>query len=233
VLSLVSAREVRKVAARDLANAIASGSDGGTTVSATLVACRLAGIQILATGGIGGVHRGWQSQPDVSEDLHELARSRVCVVSSGAKSVLDIAATLEVLETLGIPTLGWRTHQFPVFYSAGTLPVSQRADELQFVTRVLRTRWNLLDQDGGVLLANPVPAADALSAAELERIVDEAQAEAKPRGIFGSALTPFLLDRVAHKTRGRSVQANLALLKSNATLAGELSVQWAGDNSSE
>lgn len=219
--------DARKAAARDLPLCLAQGASAGTTVSATLAACRLAGIRVFATGGIGGVHRGWAGHRDVSSDLGELARTPCCVVSSGAKSVLDLPATLETLETLGVPVLGHRTSAFPCFYSGGDprLPVPEV--DLAQAARVCLTRWRDLGQDGGVLLANPAPASAALEAGPLDRAVEAAVEEAGRRGIAGPALTPFLLSSLAAATGGRSLACNLALLVDNASVAGRLAVALA------
>ncbi len=216
--------EARKAAARDLPLALAEGASAGTTVSATLAACRLAGIRVFATGGIGGVHRGWAGHRDVSSDLEELARTPCCVVSSGAKSVLDLPATLETLESLGVPVLGHETGCFPCFYSGGDprLPVP-RAD-LALASRTCALRWGPLGQTGGLLLANPAPAEAALDAAPLERAVEDAVQQAVERGVAGAALTPFLLTALAEATGGASLACNLALLEDNARVAGRLAV---------
>ncbi len=220
--------QARKVGARDLAAAIAEGASAGTTVSATLAACRLAGIQVFATGGIGGVHRGWSSHRDVSSDLEELARTSCCVVSSGAKTVLDLPATLESLESLGVPVLGHGCEDFPRFYSRGdgSLPIP-RAASLDAVASICRTRWQLLDQPGGVLVANPVPEEAALDPGPLEEAVEQAVAAAEARGVRGAAVTPFLLSALAKATQGRSLAGNLALLEDNAAVAGRLAVALA------
>jgi len=226
--ALAQTPEPDKLGARDLARALALGRTGGTTVSGTLAACRLAGVRVFATGGIGGVHRGWTARPDVSSDLGELARTPCCVVSSGAKSVLDLPATLEALEALGVPVLGWGTAAFPASHTPGApaLAVPEVADAAT-VAELCRRRWEELRQGGGVLLANPVPAAAALDRGEVEAAVDRAEAEARRQGVTGPALTPFLLDALAGTTGGRSVQANLALLASNAALAARVAVALA------
>ncbi|RMH04470.1 MAG: pseudouridine-5'-phosphate glycosidase [Planctomycetota bacterium] len=220
--------EREKVAARDLAPVLAAGRSGGTTVSATLAACRLAGIPVFATGGIGGVHRGWNEHRDVSSDLEELARTPCCVVSSGAKSVLDLPATLESLESLGIPVLGLGCSGFPRFHCGPdpALPIRPVAD-VEEAARICRLRWRELGQSGGVLLANPVPAAAALPAETIEEAVDRAVAEAGRRGIAGPALTPFLLESLASATGGAALACNLALLENNAAAAGRLAVALA------
>ena len=212
-----------KVAARDLARALALGHPGGTTVGATLVACRLAHIPVFATGGIGGVHRGWADHLDVSGDLLELARAPTVVVSAGAKSILDLPATLEALEALGVPVLGWRCDRLPRFHAPpqGDLPIP-RVDDLAVVADLCRIRWRDLDQRAGVLLANPLDPALALDPAEHDAALAAALDRARAQGVAGPALTPFLLGELADGTGGRSLHANLALLEANAALAARL-----------
>ena len=223
-----------KVAAGGLAGSIAAGDRAGTTVSATLVACRLARpapIRVFATGGIGGVHRGWTTRPDISADLPELERTACCVVCAGSKAVLDVAATLELLETLRVPVLGYRTDFFPRFYAGGTaaLPVPRRVEDVAAAARLCRLRWESLEQSGGVLLTQPVAAEAAVDEAALEAVIEAAEQAAVRDGIHGAALTPYLLNAVATGTGGASLRANLALLAQNATLAAELAVAIASD----
>ncbi|MHC5007624.1 MAG: pseudouridine-5'-phosphate glycosidase [Planctomycetota bacterium] len=213
-----------KASARDLASVMAGGRTAGTTVSATLLACLRAvpaPIRVLATGGIGGVHRGWAEHPDVSCDLRQLATSPVCVVASGAKSMLDVPATVEVLETLGIPVIGYRADRFPRFYGspAEGLPAPRRVENAQEVAEVCQTHWRTLGCSTGVLLASPPPGGQGLEEAEIEPLVAEAEAEARRRGITGGARTPYVLSAVASGTGGRAVDANIALLAANARLA--------------
>jgi pseudouridine-5'-phosphate glycosidase len=217
----------RKASARDLATAMAGGRSAGTTVSATLLGCLRppAGpIRVLATGGLGGVHRGWTDHPDVSMDLRQLALSPVCVVASGVKSVLDVAATLEALEAFGIPVAAYRTDRFPGFYarSIGGLAAPARIDDPAQAARVCRTHWGTLGCPSGVLLANPVPEGLGLGVAETEPLVAEAEAEARGRGIDAGKRTPFVLNFIATRTGGRAVDANIALLAANARLAAEV-----------
>lgn len=228
IARLAAAPAARKLAARDLALALTERVDGGTTVSATLVAARLAGIRAFATGGIGGVHRGWQRRLDVSGDLLELARTPCVVVSAGAKSILDLPATLEALEALGVPVLGWRSERMPRFYSRGADDLKlPRVDDLERVAALCRLRWGALGQPGGVLLANPIAEEHALDDATLEAAIESAVERARAQQIHGAALTPFLLGALEAATGGRSVAANLALLEANAELAAQLAVQLA------
>jgi pseudouridine-5'-phosphate glycosidase len=217
---LATQKEVRKVSRRDLPIAVAQGEDGATTVAATMWVAALAGIEVMATGGIGGVHRG---QPfDVSADLPELAQTRVAVVCSGAKSILDLPLTLEWLETHGVPILGYQTDEFPAFYSRRSgLPVDARVDTPQEAARVIRTKWKL-GLEGGVLVTVPVSEEAELPRALAEEAIAQALAAAQEQGIAGKALTPFLLGQIAQSTDGASVEANIALLRKNAAVAARI-----------
>jgi pseudouridine-5'-phosphate glycosidase len=224
---LATSRDIRKASRRDLAVAIAQGADASTTVAATMLLAYRAGIRVFATGGIGGVHPVESGEPlDVSADLLELARTPVAVVCAGAKSILDLPATLEVLETHGVPVLGYATDTFPAFYlhSSG-LPVSARVDSPQEAARVLAAHWAL--GGGGVVLANPLPPAEALDPLEYHPVLQAAQAQARKQGVQGAALTPFLLARLAEGTNGQTLRANLALLVANARLAAAVAVALA------
>ncbi|MFG0330047.1 MAG: pseudouridine-5'-phosphate glycosidase [Phycisphaerales bacterium] len=219
-----------KLSARDLAWANATRASGGLTVAGVLAVCRLVGIRVFATGGIGGVHRGWTERPDVSADLAALGRTPTCVVSAGAKSILDIPATLEALDSLGVPVIGWGVDHFPQFHSRGSdaARVSMRADDLGVVARMLRAQWFGLESAAGALLANPISDEHAMPHEEIEAGIAAALERAEREGVTGAALTPFLLDALAEMTGGRSIDANLALLRSNARLAGELAAACAG-----
>jgi len=215
---------VAKLSRRNLAVAMAGGGLGATTVAATIVGALAAGIQIMATGGIGGVHRGASQTFDISADLVQLAHNPVIVVCAGAKSILDLTLTRELLETLGVTVLGYGTDEFPAFYSRTSgLAVDGRVDTPEELIRVMDARDDL-DLDGGVLVVNPVPEEDALDAAVVAAAVERAQAEAEARGIRGKDLTPFLLTRMAQLTGGASLAANRSLLRHNARLAGHLAV---------
>lgn len=216
-----------KLSSRDLAWAGASRVNGGTTVAGTLVACRLADVRTFATGGIGGVHRGWQHSLDISADLDELTRSPCCVVCSGAKSILDLPATLEVLESRGIPVLAFGTDYFPQFYSRGddSLPTPHRTDSINDTANLCSHHWYDLRLNSAVVLANPVPQDAAISHDEIEIAINHAITQAEETGVTGRALTPFLLERVSQLTQGNSMRANLALLESNAKLAGHLALE--------
>ena len=210
----------RKVSRRDFGIALARREIGGTTVAGTLIAARLAGIRVFATGGIGGVHRN--SVFDISADLPELSRSPVVVVCAGAKSILDLPATLEVLETQGVPVIGYGTDEFPAFYSTESgLPVNVRVDGPEEVAQIARAQWDMGLQNA-ILVVQPPPVEAALPAADINRLIDQALAEAEEKKISGSAVTPFLLDRVNLLSGGTSLQANLALLRNNARLAAQI-----------
>jgi pseudouridylate synthase len=192
------------------------GALGATTVGGTLAVCRAVGITVMATGGLGGVHRGYPSPPDVSADLGELARTPVVVVSAGIKSLLDVGATCEMLETLGVPVLGWRTDELPRFYSAhGGPPVSARVESAGEVAALAQAHWDL--GGGGILLARPPD-----ESLDVEPLIDEAIAEATRAGISGQAVTPFVLARLHERSHGRTLRANRALIAANAGLAGEI-----------
>ena len=211
----------RKVGPRDLAACAISGAVGATTVGAVLAVSRAIGLRFLGTGGIGGVHRGFPAPPDVSADLVALATAPVLVACSGAKSLLDIPATTEYLETLGIPVLGYRTDTLPLFYqAAGGPPVSQRVDDPTTAARIAATHWQL--GACGLLLTNPPP-----ESVEVSELIEEAVTEAAGRGVSGQAVTPFVLARLHERSAGRTRDVNRALAVANARLAGEVSVAFA------
>jgi pseudouridine-5'-phosphate glycosidase len=224
-------RGAAKAGARDLAALAAAGRDAGTTVSATAAVAALAGIRLFATGGVGGVHRVVPGAPpavagDVSADLLELARSPVCVVASGPKAILDVPATAELLETLGVPVLGFRTSELPAFWSAASgVPLAHRVEDAAAAAGVLRLHWGALARRQGVLLAVAPP--EPLPREEVEAAVEAALAGARARGVTGPAVTPHLLAAVAAATGGRAPAANLALLARNARVAAEVAVALA------
>ena len=221
---LASEPGVAKVSRRDMPVVLAQGNLGATTVSGTLIGAGLAGIRVFVTGGIGGVHRGVADTWDISADLDELARQDVAVVSAGAKSILDLPKTLEVLETKGITVLGYGTDEFPAFFTPQSgIPVAHRADTPEQVASILKAKWGL-GLKGGVLVANPVPAEFGFDAsAETEK----ALADAARQGIEGKALTPFLLKHIAEATGGQSLAANVALVKHNARIGAQIAVAHA------
>lgn len=217
-----SAQGILKLSRADIAYALTTGADGATTVAGTMFCARLAGLRIFATGGIGGVHRGGEESMDVSADLEELGRTPVAVVCAGAKALLDLPKTLEALETRGVPVAGYKTGDFPAFWSRSSgLPLNLRFDDPESIGRFLRTQWALADA-GGVVVANPIPASDEIPAAEMASYIETAIAQAAAERIAGKAVTPWLLDRIFHLTHGRSLQANVALVKNNARLAARI-----------
>jgi len=219
---LVKAEGLLKVSRRDFATAIAKKESGGTTVAGTLIAAHAAGIQVFATGGIGGVHR--QPAYDVSTDLQELARTPVIVVCAGAKAILDLPATLEYLETMGVPVVGYQTDEFPAFYSHSSgLPVSVRADSPEEVVDIANAHWGL-GLNSAILVTVPPPRESALPVGDVEKAIEQALLEADESGVRGQASTPFLLSRVSELTGQASLKANLALLLNNARVAAEIAV---------
>jgi pseudouridine-5'-phosphate glycosidase len=220
--ALAQAKSARKLSRADLAACLATGETGATTVAATMICAHLAGIEVFATGGIGGVHRGAELSFDISADLHELAQTPVTVVAAGAKAILDLPKTLEVLETLGVPVIGYRSDDFPAFWSRRSgLPAPLRMDGAAEIARAHRMRA-ALGLEGGQLVANPIPEPDEIPREEIDPIIAAALSQADSRGIAGKAVTPFLLDRIFELTQGRSLQANIALVLNNARLAAAI-----------
>ena len=216
---LAQSPDAMKLSRRDLPYAIATGRLGATTVAATMICAQLAGIEVFVTGGIGGVHRGGADSFDISADLQELARTPVAVVCAGAKSILDLALTLEYLETHGVPVLSIGQHNFAAFFTPDSgLRADFRMDDAAEQARFIRAKW-ALGLGGGVVVSNPVPAAQAMPREEIAAITAQALAEAEAQGIQGKAITPFLLARIKALTGGRSLATNIAIVKHNA-LAG-------------
>ena len=219
---LARGQVVRKISLRDFAPAIAQHASGGTTVAGTLLAASAVGLRVFATGGIGGVHR--EAPFDVSADLTQMARTPLVVVCAGAKAILDLPATLEMLETLGIPVVGYQTDEFPAFYSRSSgLGVSVRVDTPQEIADIARVHWTLMES--AVLVVNPPPEGEALSREVVEVATQQALEEARQQGVHGQAVTPFLLRRVSELTGGASLRANLALLLDSARLAAQIACQ--------
>jgi pseudouridine-5'-phosphate glycosidase len=219
---LARAKDVRKLSRRDLPIAVGLRQDGATTVAGTMYLAARAGIAVFATGGIGGVHRGHPF--DVSADLQELARTPVVVVCAGAKAILDLPATLEVLETMGVPVLGYETDEFPAFYSRRSgLPVDQQVKSPEEVAEVYLAQ-RALGLPTGMLVTVPVPEEAEVPREEVEPAIERAVAEADEKGIKGKALTPFLLARISDLTGERSLRANLALLENNARVAARIAL---------
>jgi pseudouridine-5'-phosphate glycosidase len=222
--ALGQAQNVAKLSRADMAACIATGGTGATTVAATMIAAHLAGIHVFATGGIGGVHRGAELSFDISADLHELAQTPVTVVGAGAKAILDLPKTFEVLETLGVPVIAYGQDRLPAFWSARSdLPAPLRMDTPEDIARAQQTR-TAMGLQGGQLVANPIPKADEIPAEVLHPIITQALQEAEAQGITAKAVTPFLLGRIFELTDGRSLTANIALVRNNARLAAQIAI---------
>ncbi|MGE7934225.1 pseudouridine-5'-phosphate glycosidase [Viridibacillus arvi] len=216
--------DVAKTSRRDLAYLLATKQKGATTVAATMICAELAGIEMFVTGGIGGVHRGAETTMDISADLEELSQTNVAVVCAGAKSILDIGLTLEYLETKGVPVIGYETDLVPAFYTRESdFAVNFRADNPETVAETLRAKWDL-GLKGGAVIANPIPEADAMDHDFITNIVETALQEAKENGISGKKVTPFLLGKVKELTEGKSLVANIALVKHNAVVGSKIAV---------
>jgi len=225
---LATEHGVHKATTRDLPWLIATRSTGATTVAATMRIAALAGIRVFATGGIGGVHRGAATSFDISADLTEMAVTPVAVVSAGIKSILDIRLTLERLETLGVPTVVNGSDDFPSFYSRTSgLPAPRRVDGPEALARLLHATWNELGLSTGISIANPIPAADEIPAAEIGVYIEEALHELDVQHISGQDVTPFLLKRIVERTEGRSLVSNIALVRNNAATAAAIAVEYA------
>ena len=221
-LATAKMRDVTKLTRANLAQCLAAGGTGSTTVAATMIAAHAAGIEVFATGGIGGVHRGAETSFDISADLRELAETPVAVVAAGAKAILDIPKTLEVLETLGVPVITYRQSDFPAFWSRSSgLTSPMTADDALDVARAWKMQRSL-GMRSGCLIANPIPEDDEIAADVLAPIIDQALAEAGRQGLSHGAVTPFLLQRIFELTGGRSLEANVALVLNNARLAAKI-----------
>jgi pseudouridine-5'-phosphate glycosidase len=230
IQSIAELPGVAKVNLANLAQVMAARGWGATTVAASLHLANMAGIKVFATGGIGGVHRGADRSFDVSADLTALARYQVITVCAGAKAILDLPKTMEVLETLGVPVIGYQTDELPSFYSRSSgLKLDLRADGARQIAKIALTHWQLGFSTGALVVA-PVPAEDEVPAPEIKDMIDEALEEAAREGVAGRGVTPFLLSRVAAKTGGRALRANVALLKNNARIAGAIAVALASEN---
>lgn len=220
--ALGQAKNARKASRADLAFAVSSGESAGTTVAATMMVAEMVCIKTFATGGIGGVHQGASETFDISADLMELGRTGVIVVAAGAKAILDIPKTLEVLETQGVPVVGYQTDVMPAFWSrTSDLPIPLRIDSAQEIAAFQKTR-DQLGVAGGMLVANPIPAADEIPQGEMQTYIAQAQADLESQGITGKDVTPFLLARLLELTDGASLTSNIALVKNNARLATEI-----------
>jgi pseudouridine-5'-phosphate glycosidase len=224
---LATSREVIKVSRCDLPVALATRADGATTVAATMICASLADIPVFATGGIGGVHRGAEKTLDISADLDELALTNVAVVCAGAKAILDLAKTAEYLETRGVPVLGYGTDELPAFYTRNRgIKLASRCDDPVTVARILRAKWQL-GLKGGVVIANPIPQSAALDQGMVDGAIAQALADADAQGIQGKEVTPFLLSRLEELTGGASLEANIALVRNNASVAAAIAKAYA------
>ncbi|MEO9827022.1 MAG: pseudouridine-5'-phosphate glycosidase [Paracoccaceae bacterium] len=220
--ALAQSKNVAKLSRADLAHCLSTGATGATTVAATMICAHLAGIKVFATGGIGGVHRGASETFDISADLLELAQTPVAVVSAGAKAILDIPKTLEVLETNGVPVIAYDQDNLPAFWSRNSgLAAPLRCDTPDAIAKAIELRQTL-GLAGGHLIANPIPEAAEIAAEALAPIISQANAEAAAQGISGKAVTPFLLQRIFELTKGQSLEANIALVLNNAQLAAKI-----------
>jgi pseudouridylate synthase len=217
---------IMKASTRDLPFIVAKKMNGATTVASTMRIAAMAGIHVFATGGIGGAHRGAEKNFDISADLVEFSQSNVAVVTAGAKAILDLALTLETLETFGVPVVGYGTDEFPAFYSRHSgHAVPMRCDTPKEIAALMRAKWNM-DIKGGIVIANPIPHEAEIPATEIAPTIKKAIAEAQELGVHGKNVTPFLLARLAEITGGRSLTANIALVKSNARLAAEIAAAY-------
>ncbi|MFD1040104.1 pseudouridine-5'-phosphate glycosidase [Virgibacillus byunsanensis] len=219
--------EVAKVSRRDLAYLVATKQKGATTVAATMICAELAGITTFVTGGIGGVHRGAETSMDISADLEELSKTNVAVVCAGAKSILDLGLTMEYLETKGVPVMGYQTDVLPAFYTrTSEFPVNFRADQVEDIAATLKTKWDL-NLSGGAVIANPIPSEYAMSEEMITNVIETALQEARDNHISGKEVTPFLLGKVKELTDGKSLDANIALVKHNAKVGAQIAVSFA------
>jgi pseudouridine-5'-phosphate glycosidase len=222
---LATSKKVLKASRRDLSIIIAKKLTASTTVAATMVAAHLAGIQVFVTGGIGGAHRGAEKTFDVSADLQELARTPVAVVCAGAKVILDLSLTLEYLETMGVLVIGFRTDEFPAFYCRESgLKVDYVVNDEAEAAKVIRTKWDL-GLKSGIVITNPIPEESALSRTYVSRIINKAILEATKKGIKGKKLSPFLLSRINELSGGKSLKANIELIKNNARVAAKIAYE--------
>lgn len=223
--TLATAKNVAKVSRRDFAAVIAEGEIGATTVASTMICAEMAGIKFFVTGGIGGVHRGFEETMDVSADLEELCKTNVNVICAGAKSILDIPRTLEYLETKGVPVIGYKTDQLPAFFTRESgLKLAIRKDSLNEIAQLINAK-DALELSGGTVIANPISEDDQLDKDYIDSIIDEAIESANEEGISGKEITPFLLSKIVDKTNGKSLEANISLVFNNADIGSKLAVE--------
>ena len=223
---LASSKDIIKTSRRDIPYVVGMGLSGGTTVAATMIFAQYAGIRVFATGGMGGVHRGADKSFDISADLTELSNTNVAVVCAGVKAILDIGLTLEQLETLGVPVIGYGTDDFPAFYTRKSgYKVPMRVDNAQDCAKILKSKWDL-KLDGGVIIANPIPKQYEAQRENIDKAIELALFEAEKSGIKGKEVTPYLLNKVKDITSGKSLEANMALVKNNALIAAQIAVEY-------
>ena len=217
---------VAKVSTRDMPFVVAGKLNGATTVASTMFIADMVGIKVFATGGMGGVHRGAQTTFDISADLTEFARSNVAVITAGAKAILDLGLTLETLETLGVTVVGYGTNDFPAFYSRRSgFKVPMRLDTPNEIAAMMEAKWRM-NLKGGIVVANPIPVDAEIPAAEIEPVIKAALKQAQTQGIEGKDVTPFLLKAIAEATKGKSLEANIALVENNAKLAAQIATAY-------
>lgn len=223
---LGNSKDAVKVSRRDMAEVIAKGQIGATTVASTMICARMAGIKFFVTGGIGGVHRGVESTWDISADLEELSQTGVVVICSGAKSILDLPKTLEYLETKGVPVTGYQTDEMPAFYTRQSgLKLTSRVDSVQEMAEIAKAKFDM-ELGGGYVVANPVPEAEQMDPDVINKAIEEAVAEADEKGIGGKESTPFLLSKIVEATDGESLNTNIALVKNNAKIGSQIAVAY-------
>jgi len=224
--ALAKEKEVAKVSRRDIASIISSKKIGATTVASTMILSEMAGIKFFVTGGIGGVHRGYEDTLDVSADLEELAMTDVTVICAGAKAILDLPRTMEYLETKGVPVIGYQTDTLPAFYTRiSEIKLHLHVETAKELAEIVKTKEELR-LTGGVLVVNPIPETDSLDAGYINQIIDEAIIESKAKGVEGKDVTPFLLANIVNKTQGKSLEANLALVYNNARVGAMIAVEY-------
>jgi len=223
---LAKAKDIIKTSRRDIPFVVGMGLSGGTTVAATMILSQYAGIRVFATGGIGGVHRNAEKSFDISADLTELSNTNVAVICAGIKAILDIGLTLERLETFGVPVIGYRTDDFPAFYTRSSgFKAPMRADSPKQCAKIMKTKWDL-NLDGGIVVANPIPKQYEAQKDNIDKAIELALFEADKNGISGKAVTPYLLGKVKEITAGESLAANIALVRNNALLAAQIAVEY-------
>lgn len=223
---LAKSDDVAKVSRRDLAEILATNRLGATTVASTMICAELAEIPFFVTGGIGGVHRGVEQTMDISADLEELGQTNVTVICAGAKSILDLPKTLEYLETKGVPVIGYQTNELPAFFTPESgIQLNSIAESPETIARICKTK-NDLSLNGGIVVANPVPQAYALSKNYIDQIIEEAVIEAEEKGISGKDSTPFLLGKIVEKSDGKSLETNIKLVENNAVLGAKIAVAF-------